>query len=120
MLLIRLCKCFFCSEEFPAIDVKLTADALHLDETSLLALLSFWKLRRRQNFDKPLVESTADRTQSDSDSEGAGDGIADRDKERLKFFLHLRQDLERVSVSLFASVERVFLFPSVIFCWKKD
>lgn len=56
-------------------------------------LYQYWKLKRKANFNKPLLTPKKDEE----------DSLARREQEvllrRLQLFTHLRQDLERVSVS---------------------
>lgn len=56
-------------------------------------LFQYWKLKRKANFNKPLLTPKKDEE----------DSLARREQEvllrRLQLFTHLRQDLERVSVS---------------------
>lgn len=54
-------------------------------------LYQFWKLKRKSNFNRPLVTLKRDEV----------DNLAQQEQDvlyrRLKLFTHLRQDLERVS-----------------------
>lgn len=54
-------------------------------------LYQFWKLKRKANFNRPLVTLKRDEV----------DNLAQQEQDvlyrRLKLFTHLRQDLERVS-----------------------
>lgn len=67
------------------------AKALQLPEDSVEFLYQYWKLKRKSNFNKPLITPKKDEE----------DNLAKREQDvlfrRLQLFTHLRQDLERVS-----------------------
>ncbi|XP_004466307.2 protein Jade-1 isoform X2 [Dasypus novemcinctus] len=66
------------------------ARALHLPEEVVDFLYQYWKLKRKVNFNKPLITPKKDEE----------DNLAKREQDvlfrRLQLFTHLRQDLERV------------------------
>lgn len=67
------------------------AKALRLPEEPVGFLYQYWKLKRKANFNKPLITPKKDEE----------DNLAKREQDvlfrRLQLFTHLRQDLERVS-----------------------
>uniref|UniRef100_A0A8C9L357 Protein Jade-1 n=1 Tax=Pavo cristatus TaxID=9049 RepID=A0A8C9L357_PAVCR len=67
------------------------AKALRLPEELVGFLYQYWKLKRKANFNKPLITPKKDEE----------DNLAKREQDvlfrRLQLFTHLRQDLERVS-----------------------
>lgn len=67
------------------------AKTLQLPEGSVEFLYQYWKLKRKSNFNKPLITPKKDEE----------DNLAKREQDvlfrRLQLFTHLRQDLERVS-----------------------
>ncbi|RLV97335.1 hypothetical protein DV515_00011848 [Chloebia gouldiae] len=66
------------------------AKVLRLPEESVEFLYQYWKLKRKSNFNKPLITPKKDEE----------DNLAKREQDvlfrRLQLFTHLRQDLERV------------------------
>ncbi|KAL4631202.1 protein Jade-2-like [Arapaima gigas] len=66
------------------------AESLGLPDAHVDFLYQFWKLRRRSNFNRPLLALKRDEV----------DNLAQQEQDvlfrRLKLFTHLRQDLERV------------------------
>uniref|UniRef100_A0A3B3SY31 Protein Jade-1 n=1 Tax=Paramormyrops kingsleyae TaxID=1676925 RepID=A0A3B3SY31_9TELE len=66
------------------------ARGLHLSEELVDFLYQYWKLRRRANFNRPLLTPKRDEE----------DNLAKKEQDvllcRLRLFTHLRQDLERV------------------------
>lgn len=68
--------------------LKLCSSLLKVD-----FLYQFWKVKRKANFNRPLVTLKKDEV----------DNLAQQEQDvlyrRLKLFTHLRQDLERVSAS---------------------
>ncbi|KFQ21285.1 PREDICTED: protein Jade-1-like, partial [Merops nubicus] len=66
------------------------AKALQLPEEPVEFLYQYWKLKRKANFNKPLITPKKDEE----------DNLAKREQDvlfrRLQLFTHLRQDLERV------------------------
>ena len=81
-------------EFYRLVEPKEVADKLGLPDAHVDFLYQFWKLRRKSNLNKPLVAAKRDEV----------DNLAQQEQDvlyrRLKLFTHLRQDLERVSVSL--------------------
>lgn len=67
------------------------AKALQLPEEPVEFLYQYWKLKRKANFNKPLITPKKDEE----------DNLAKQEQDvlfrRLQLFTHLRQDLERVS-----------------------
>ncbi|XP_051533919.1 protein Jade-1-like isoform X3 [Myxocyprinus asiaticus] len=72
------------------VDPKDVAESLCLPDVHLDFLYQYWKLRRKANFNQPLVTLKRDEV----------DNLAQQEQDvlyrRLKLFTHLRQDLERV------------------------
>lgn len=68
------------------------ARALRLPEEVVDFLYQYWKLKRKVNFNKPLITPKKDEE----------DNLAKREQDvlfrRLQLFTHLRQDLERVMI----------------------
>ncbi|XP_064834892.1 protein Jade-1 [Oncorhynchus masou masou] len=77
-------------EFYRLVDPKDVAESLGLPDTHVDFLYQFWKLRRKSNFNRPLVTLKRDEV----------DNLAQQEQDvlyrRLKLFTHLRQDLERV------------------------
>ena len=78
-------------EFYRLVDPKDVAESLGLPDAHVDFLYQFWKLRRKSNFNRPLVTLKRDEV----------DNLAQQEQDvlyrRLKLFTHLRQDLERVS-----------------------
>ena len=79
-------------EFYHLVDPKDVTENLGLPDAHVDFLYQFWKLRRRANFNRPLVTLKRDEV----------DNLAQQEQDvlyrRLKLFTHLRQDLERVSL----------------------
>ncbi|XP_062864155.1 protein Jade-1 [Trichomycterus rosablanca] len=77
-------------EFYRFVDVEDVAKQLHLPPENVDFLFQYWKLKRKTNFNQPLI--TPKREEEES--------LARREQEvllrRLRLFTHLRQDLERV------------------------
>uniref|UniRef100_A0A674ADC4 Jade family PHD finger 2 n=1 Tax=Salmo trutta TaxID=8032 RepID=A0A674ADC4_SALTR len=77
-------------EFYHLVDPKDVAESLGLPDAHVDFLYQFWKLRRKSNFNRPLVMLKRDEV----------DDLAQQEQDvlyrRLKLFTHLRQDLERV------------------------
>ncbi|XP_051955285.1 protein Jade-1-like [Xyrauchen texanus] len=75
---------------YTLVDPKDVAESLCLPDVHLDFLYQYWKLRRKANFNQPLVSLKRDEV----------DNLAQQEQDvlyrRLKLFTHLRQDLERV------------------------
>lgn len=75
---------------YALVSVADVARDLQLPEDAVDFLFQYWKLRRRANFNRPLLTPRRDEE----------DDLAKRERDvllrRLKLFTHLRQDLERV------------------------
>ncbi|KAJ8276736.1 hypothetical protein COCON_G00084880 [Conger conger] len=75
---------------FLLVEPKDVADAMSLPDAHVDFLFQYWKLRRKSNFNQPLVALKRDEV----------DNLAQQEQDvlyrRLKLFTHLRQDLERV------------------------
>lgn len=80
-------------EFYRLVDPKDVAESLSLPDAHVDFLFQYWKLRRKANFNQPLVTIKRDEV----------DNLAQQEQDvlyrRLKLFTHLRQDLERVSVA---------------------
>ncbi|XP_067386283.1 protein Jade-1 isoform X2 [Emydura macquarii macquarii] len=77
-------------EFYTFVNVLEVAKALRLPEELVEFLYQYWKLKRKVNFNKPLITPKKDEE----------DNLAKREQDvlfrRLQLFTHLRQDLERV------------------------
>ncbi|XP_026089968.1 protein Jade-1-like [Carassius auratus] len=77
-------------EFYSLVDPKDVAESLSLPDVHVDFLFQYWKLRRKANFNQPLVARKRDEV----------DNLAQQEQDvlyrRLKLFTHLRQDLERV------------------------
>ncbi|XP_054611066.1 protein Jade-1 isoform X2 [Dunckerocampus dactyliophorus] len=77
-------------EFYRLVDPGQVAENLALPVTQVDFLYQFWKLKRKSNFNRPLVTLKRDEV----------DNLAQQEQDvlyrRLKLFTHLRQDLERV------------------------
>uniref|UniRef100_A0A8D0H5W6 Protein Jade-1 n=1 Tax=Sphenodon punctatus TaxID=8508 RepID=A0A8D0H5W6_SPHPU len=77
-------------EFYTFVDVLEVAKVLRLPEDLVDFLYQYWKLKRKANFNKPLITPKKDEE----------DNLAKREQDvlfrRLQLFTHLRQDLERV------------------------
>ncbi|KAG5284452.1 hypothetical protein AALO_G00026880 [Alosa alosa] len=77
-------------EFYRLVEPRAVADKLGLPDAHVDFLYQFWKLRRKANFNQPLVVAKRDEV----------DNLAQQEQDvlyrRLKLFTHLRQDLERV------------------------
>ncbi|XP_029447998.1 protein Jade-1 isoform X2 [Rhinatrema bivittatum] len=77
-------------EFYSFVDVSEVSQALCLSEEMVEFLFQYWKLKRKANFNKPLITPKKDEE----------DNLAKREQDvlirRLQLFTHLRQDLERV------------------------
>ncbi|XP_077447611.1 protein Jade-1 isoform X2 [Stigmatopora argus] len=77
-------------EFYRLVDPGEVADAVTLPVAQVDFLYQFWKLKRKANFNQPLVTLKRDEV----------DNLAQQEQDvlyrRLKLFTHLRQDLERV------------------------
>lgn len=77
-------------EFYKFVDPKDVAERLCLPDAHVDFLYQYWKLRRKANFNQPLLELKRDEV----------DNLAQQEQDvlyrRLKLFTHLRQDLERV------------------------
>lgn len=77
-------------EFYQLVDPKEVSESLHLPLAQVDFIYQFWKLKRKANFNRPLVTLNRDEV----------DNLAQQEQDvlyrRLKLFTHLRQDLERV------------------------
>ncbi|XP_042287493.1 protein Jade-1 [Thunnus maccoyii] len=77
-------------EFYRLVDPREVAEKMALPTTQVDFLYQFWKLKRKANFNRPLVTLKRDEV----------DNLAQQEQDvlyrRLKLFTHLRQDLERV------------------------
>ena len=81
-------------EEFPAfVAAEEVAERLRLPAELVDFLFQYWKLKRKANFNQPLLTPKKEEEES----------LARREQEvllrRLQLFTHLRQDLERVGLT---------------------
>ncbi|KAL2095151.1 hypothetical protein ACEWY4_009870 [Coilia grayii] len=80
-------------EFYRLVEPREVADKLGLPDAHVDFLYQFWKLRRKSNFNQPLVAAKRDEV----------DNLAQQEQDvlyrRLKLFTHLRQDLERETLS---------------------
>ncbi|KAG9339797.1 hypothetical protein JZ751_022463 [Albula glossodonta] len=78
-------------EFYLLVNPKDVAENLGLPDAHVDFLYQYWKLRRKSNFNQPLITLKRDEV----------DNLAQQEQDvlyrRLKLFTHLRQDLERVS-----------------------
>lgn len=78
-------------EFYTFVEAVEVAKVLRLPEELVGFLYQYWKLKRKANFNKPLITPKKDEE----------DNLAKREQDvlfrRLQLFTHLRQDLERVS-----------------------
>ncbi|XP_063776408.1 protein Jade-1 isoform X2 [Pseudophryne corroboree] len=72
------------------VNVQDVSQALHITDDVTEFIYQYWKLKRKANFNKPLITPKKDEE----------DNLAKREQDflirRLQLFTHLRQDLERV------------------------
>uniref|UniRef100_A0A8C6SYZ5 Jade family PHD finger 2 n=1 Tax=Neogobius melanostomus TaxID=47308 RepID=A0A8C6SYZ5_9GOBI len=75
---------------YQLVDPKEASESLRLPLAQVDCIYQFWKLKRKANFNQPLVALNRDEV----------DNLAQQEQDvlyrRLKLFTHLRQDLERV------------------------
>ncbi|XP_070391163.1 PHD finger protein rhinoceros isoform X1 [Dermacentor albipictus] len=78
------------AEFYKHVSLKETAEAMSTDPVVVDFVFNFWKLKRKANHDKPLLMPLKEET----------DGLDKLEENslysRVKMFVHLRQDLERV------------------------
>uniref|UniRef100_A0A8C6SY60 Jade family PHD finger 2 n=1 Tax=Neogobius melanostomus TaxID=47308 RepID=A0A8C6SY60_9GOBI len=78
---------------YQLVDPKEASESLRLPLAQVDCIYQFWKLKRKANFNQPLVALNRDEV----------DNLAQQEQDvlyrRLKLFTHLRQDLERVSAT---------------------
>jgi hypothetical protein len=78
------------------------SDSVSLDPRITEMVYSYWLLKRRSNLNRPLVAARYRDGDEADDASGrrkrAQGPACDQQRERLRMFLNLRQDLERVSV----------------------
>uniref|UniRef100_A0A4W3JB23 Jade family PHD finger 3 n=2 Tax=Callorhinchus milii TaxID=7868 RepID=A0A4W3JB23_CALMI len=77
-------------EFYTLVKVAYVANELHLSERVVDHIFEYWKLKRKSNFNKPLLPPRED------EENCTGQQKEDRIHSRMKMFMHLRQDLERV------------------------
>lgn len=73
------------------------SDVIHhhdVDHEGIVAIYNFWVLKRRSGFNKPLLAPRSE------DVDILTRQQEQADLEKMRMFVQLRQDLERVSVSL--------------------
>ncbi|XP_041055524.1 protein Jade-3 [Carcharodon carcharias] len=77
-------------EFYTLVKVADVAGELHLSEQVVEYIFEYWKLKRKSNFSKPLLPP------KEGEENCLGLQKEDRIHSRMKMFMHLRQDLERV------------------------
>ncbi|XP_072900251.1 protein Jade-3 isoform X1 [Hemitrygon akajei] len=77
-------------EFYTLVRVADVASELHFSEQVVEFIFEYWKLKRKSNFSKPLLPPKED------EENCLGQQKEDRIHSRMKMFMHLRQDLERV------------------------
>ncbi|XP_069748029.1 protein Jade-3 isoform X2 [Narcine bancroftii] len=77
-------------EFYTLVRVPDVAGELHFSEQVVEYIFEYWKLKRKSNFSKPLLPPKED------EEICLGQQKEDRIHSRMKMFMHLRQDLERV------------------------
>uniref|UniRef100_UPI00398E66A7 protein Jade-3 n=1 Tax=Pristiophorus japonicus TaxID=55135 RepID=UPI00398E66A7 len=77
-------------EFYTLVKVADVAGELHLSAQVVEYIFEYWKLKRKSNFSKPLLPPKED------EENCLGQQKEDRIHSRMKMFMHLRQDLERV------------------------
>ncbi|KAK7097658.1 PHD finger protein rhinoceros-like isoform X2 [Littorina saxatilis] len=88
---LRLKKLKSLEEEFySVVDVAEVCQTLQLEEETVDLIFIYWKLKRKCNWDKPLL--TPKTEEADILEKQQEDSLV----ARMKMFVHLRQDLERV------------------------
>ncbi|XP_076360069.1 uncharacterized protein LOC143252199 isoform X2 [Tachypleus tridentatus] len=94
------------SEFYNYVNTKETAELLQVDPTVVDFVYQYWKLKRKAQFDKPLL------TPKEEESDVLGRQQEDNLYTRMKMFVHLRQDLERVRNLCYMVSRREKLFRS--------
>ncbi|XP_013774873.1 LOW QUALITY PROTEIN: protein Jade-1-like [Limulus polyphemus] len=94
------------SEFYNYVNTKETADLLQVDPTVVDFVYQYWKLKRKAQFDKPLL------TPKEEETDILGRQQEDSLYTRMKMFVHLRQDLERVRNLCYMVSRREKLFRS--------
>ncbi|XP_067889343.1 protein Jade-3 isoform X2 [Heterodontus francisci] len=77
-------------EFYTLVKVADVAGELRLSEQVVEYIFEYWKLKRKSNFSKPLLPP------KEGEENCLGQQKEDRIHSRMKMFMHLRQDLERV------------------------
>lgn len=94
------------------VQVEEVARHLKLSAEAADFLYQYWKLKRKANFNQPLLTPKKDEE----------DSLARREQEvlrcRLQLFTHLRQDLERVSSSSTSAQQQGCVCPQLFHCRK--
>ena len=89
------------SEFYKYIQPDQVSASLSLDHRITEKIYSYWLLKRRTNLNRPLVAARYREGDEADDASGrrkrANGPACDQQRERLRMFLNLRQDLERVS-----------------------
>lgn len=81
-------------EFYTMVNVDAVAAELGLPKLTVDLIYSFWLLKRKSNFNKPLVPP------KEEEQNGLLQPKEDSIHTRMRMFMHLRQDLERVSLLL--------------------
>ncbi|XP_072433053.1 protein Jade-3 isoform X1 [Chiloscyllium punctatum] len=77
-------------EFYTLVKVADVASELHLSEQVVEYIFEYWKLKRKSNFSKPLLPP------KEGEENCLSQHKEDQIHSRMKMFMHLRQDLERV------------------------
>ncbi|CAG0885285.1 unnamed protein product, partial [Darwinula stevensoni] len=77
------------AEFYKHVNLKEASKSLSMNEEVIEFIFNYWKLKRKSVFNKPLLPPRPDEVELLPQQQ-------DQDRERLRMFLHLRQDLERV------------------------
>lgn len=77
-------------------DVSGSAALLEVDSSAIEFVYNYWKLKRKAGNNRPLLPPRSD------DGDLLGKGQEQQDLDKMKMFVQLRQDLERVRLVIFA------------------
>lgn len=89
-------------EFYTMVNVDAVAAELGVPKLTVDLIYSFWLLKRKSNFNKPLVPP------KEEEQNGLLQPKEDSIHTRMRMFMHLRQDLERVSL-VFTAMSYFFL-----------
>ncbi|XP_076315906.1 uncharacterized protein LOC143228548 [Tachypleus tridentatus] len=94
------------SEFYNYVNTEEIAEQLQVNPTVMNFVYQYWKLKRKAQFDKPLL------TPKEEESNILGKKQKDSLYARMRMFVHLRQDLERVRNLCYMVIRREKLFRS--------